>query len=329
MNAGTSVAEVMAFARSDGVLEYDEIAARVCAASAFAGPSPLHTLAGETRHRPTPDALKRRRLSDLREAARPLSFEVELPSDGRLAYEFTRDEIRLRLRREGRTVLRRMSIGHPLPAFLLRSSPDPPARLLGQQAQVDGEAQVIWWLPFLALVQQGRFVRMQGCDSLTQQFESNAFYVFVSHARFELLLHRLGVVQSLGCTAVLLDDIADYFGRGWCSYEASLAGGYQASTLEVWNGNREPTCHSDSAEEAFFRVLRDRPYFLWRAILDTELFGVQTAEECMARLGLATTRPGRYSGRTSCSGWESAPCQAGAIDEAVQALVDRPAQRRR
>ena len=90
---------------------------------------------------------------------------------------------------------------------------------------------------------------------------------------------------------MLLDDVADYFGRGWCTYEAAVAYGYLSSSLDVWSGGQGLAVHRDHQESAFRLVLNDRPHLLWRAILDTELFGVQAGAECMARLGLATTRP--------------------------------------
>jgi hypothetical protein len=430
MNRGT-VAEVMAFARADGVRQYDEIATRMAAASPFVGLAPLCTLAHETRHLPPPELLERERLKGLRSAARPLSFDLEL--DGRLAYEFTDDQIRLRLHDQGRVRMRRVSRGHPPSFFLEVSKPDPAPPLLGQQLQPDEAPTEIWWLPFLALVEQGRFVRMQQCDRLTRRLESTAFYLFVSHrwldlanpdpdggqaaavawqmvaetveaiwvraargaearllsraghlhvgpsgsdlaesivvnllaslaepafaalvreaesfddievdrgvreargdvglarlrarlaatpalrdllshirlwydfncmpqeprtpeeqARFESMLPRQAAVQAMGRTAVLLDDLGDYFGRGWCSYESTLARSYLAGSVDVWAGSRGTLFQSSAAIAAFMRVLNDRPYLLWRAILDTELFALQTPEDCMARLGLETTRP--------------------------------------
>ena len=186
MTTGATVAEVLAFARS-GTTNYDDIATRVWASSPFAGPSPLHTLAGETRRQPTPEAFKRARLQNLREAAMPLSFEPELPSRGRVGFELTSDLVRLRLHHEGGEVVRRMSLGHP-PRFMLHGArPDPAVRLLGQQGRVGGEAKAsIWWLPFQALLQQGRFVRMQDCRLLTKPLEPNAFYLLVSHRWLDL-----------------------------------------------------------------------------------------------------------------------------------------------
>ena len=185
MNTGATVAEVLAFARS-GTTHYDDIATRVCALSPFAGASPLHTLAGETRRQPTPEAFKRTRLQNLREAARPLSFEPELPPSGRVGFEFTSDLVWLRLHHEDGDVVRRMSLGHP-PGFMLNGGPDPATRLLGQQGRVVDEAKAnIRWLPFPALLQQGRFVRMQECRLLTRQLEPDAFYLLVSHRWLDL-----------------------------------------------------------------------------------------------------------------------------------------------
>ena len=432
-NDRTSVAAVMAIAKSNDVRNYDEIATRICAASPFMGATPLCTLARETQTLLGQEDLKRERLKELREGARPLSFELDL-SAGHVAYEYTHEQMRLLVHRDGQTIERRLSLAHPPSHFYEFSTPDPAPRLIGQQVQIDDERTDIWWLPFPALVEQGRFVRMQTCNRLVQRPESKAFYLFVSHRwldladpdpqgaqaaavawqlvaevveaiwvcaargnpgmrlrsaaghvhigptgsevaesivvnllasvgehavgdlvrqaelfndieadrgvrqasqdtglktlrariaktpaiqellsrvwlwydfncmpqhprtpleqeRFEAMLRQQGLIQMMGRTTVLLDDIADYFGRGWCSYEAALAGEYLGDALDVWAGSRSPMSYPRAAKDAFMRVLHDRPHLVWRAILDTELFGLQTPEECMARLGLDTTRP--------------------------------------
>lgn len=109
--------------------------------------------------------------------------------------------------------------------------------------------------------------------------------------RFEIILNRLGAIQALGRTAVLLGGVERYFSRGWCSYESSLAGEHLSDTMDVWQGGDEVAVGFPSREEAFRSVLVDRPQLIWRGILDTEVFGVQSPDECMSRLELETTRP--------------------------------------
>ncbi len=42
-------------------------------------------------------------------------------------------------------------------------------------------------------------------------------------------------------------------------------------------------------EHYFDTLVQDRSHILWRALLDTELFRIQTREQCMARLNLGVT----------------------------------------
>jgi hypothetical protein len=109
--------------------------------------------------------------------------------------------------------------------------------------------------------------------------------------RFETLLGRLGVIQILSRTVVLLDRVEDYFSRGWCNYESILAHEYLSGTLDLWQGGEVVSNDVGERETAFRNVLMDRPHLVWRGILDTELFGIQSSSECMDRLALNTTRP--------------------------------------
>src|SRR5260370_40989524 len=54
-------------------------------------------------------------------------------------------------------------------------------------------------------------------------------------------------------------------------------------------GSARPSARKGTVEHFFRMLLVDRPYMVWRGILDTEVFAVQTPYECMARLGLAAT----------------------------------------
>lgn len=100
-------------------------------------------------------------------------------------------------------------------------------------------------------------------------------------------LESLNAIQLLGRTLVVLDDVEDYMTRAWCTLEAILADSLQ--TVDLMIGSQRPTAREGLAEIFFENVLEDRPHILWRALLDTEVFKVQTPGECMARLGLKMT----------------------------------------
>jgi hypothetical protein len=110
-------------------------------------------------------------------------------------------------------------------------------------------------------------------------------------AAFEAGLRQLNRIQTLCHTSVLLDEVTDYLSRGWCLLEAVFADSVAPSPLQVLDGGTTVRPDRQEAEVVFRQVLRDRPHQVWRALLDTEVFAVQSPDECMARLGLATTRP--------------------------------------
>ncbi len=101
-------------------------------------------------------------------------------------------------------------------------------------------------------------------------------------------LDQLNFAQMVGRTAILLDETEGYLARAWCALEAvttDTLGG--AADLLV--GSARPLARGGTVEHFFRTLLVDRPYLVWRGILDTEVFAVQTPNECMARLGLAAT----------------------------------------
>jgi hypothetical protein len=105
---GTSVAEVLTFARSGKTRSYDLVGFRAWSASSFAGPLPLQTLAGEraaASHRRTEKA---ERLSEFRRKVKALSFNPKA-LDGRVSYEIIAQEIRLQSHGDGEQVERWMS----------------------------------------------------------------------------------------------------------------------------------------------------------------------------------------------------------------------------
>jgi hypothetical protein len=108
--------------------------------------------------------------------------------------------------------------------------------------------------------------------------------------QFEIGLRRLDACQLLGKTLVLLDHILSYLGRAWCTHEAVFATAFLNQDLDVLVGSHAGRVDQTSEFE-FFTVLQDRPHLIWRGLLDTEVFRIQSPRECMTRLGLDTTRP--------------------------------------
>jgi hypothetical protein len=100
-------------------------------------------------------------------------------------------------------------------------------------------------------------------------------------------LDALNVCQILGITLVLLDDAEDYLTRAWCTLEGLAADAFNA--IDTLVGSRRPTAAAGTVEDWFGNLLQDRPHIVWRALLDTEVFGVQDAQGCLERLSLAAT----------------------------------------
>ena len=106
-------------------------------------------------------------------------------------------------------------------------------------------------------------------------------------AVFEEGLTHLEIHQLLGRTAILLDDADDYLTRAWCTLEALTADA--ARTVDLLVGADRSTVVAGRTEHHLDTLLRDRPHVVWRGLLDTEVFGVQTPAECLRRLDLAAT----------------------------------------
>lgn len=428
-----SVAEVLAYAKSELGLTYDQIGSRFASMSAYGGAFPLRTLESVTADPPAAGADKIAHLRHLRSCIPHLSFSFDPPS-GRIKYGFTpsQKEMVYMWERDGRPVQRSLSMAHP-PDFVTKSAADKEAPLMLAQRVKVPEHFHIWWLPFLQLLETGRFHRMQKIQAqLHNGFDPTCFCVFVSHrwltpthpdpeglqaasvawqlvghllnavwagvargrhvarktsfghrvigpsstelgesilanllsplqdvqfsliveeaerfadvddlgvalgrsdhglkqmrdrlektpmlkallgqfrvwydyscmpqeprtpeeeSRFEMLLAQLGLIQTLGRTVVVLDGVEQYLSRGWCTYEVLLSNEYLSSTLDVLVGTEIRESDIDSHKTMLATVLEDLPHIVWRAVLDTEVFGIQSAAECMSRLGLFTTRP--------------------------------------
>ncbi|MCP2250131.1 hypothetical protein [Lentzea aerocolonigenes] len=106
---------------------------------------------------------------------------------------------------------------------------------------------------------------------------------------FDEGLTHLAVHQIIGRTAILLDDADDYLTRAWCTLEALTADSAQNFDLLV--GADRSTVVAGRTEHHLYTLLQDRPHVVWRALLDTEFFGVQTPDECLRRLELSATVP--------------------------------------
>jgi len=107
-------------------------------------------------------------------------------------------------------------------------------------------------------------------------------------------LGELSVAQIIGRTAIMLDDADNYLSRGWCTLEALVADNLRGAT-DLIVGSERPSTAGGAVEGYFKTLLEDRPHVLWRAILDTEIFGIQSPTVCMQRLGLAFTNPNDLS----------------------------------
>jgi len=73
--------------------------------------------------------------------------------------------------------------------------------------------------------------------------------------------------------------------------ESVIGGEYLGGALHVLAGSEADSVAHTYQTSVFERLLTSRPHSIWRAVLDTEVFAVQTPDECMTRLALDTTRP--------------------------------------
>lgn len=108
---------------------------------------------------------------------------------------------------------------------------------------------------------------------------------------FRRTLSRLSVIQASSRTLILLDDTRDYLGRAWCHYESSIATRISDAGLDVVSFDDAPLPGRESEPHDLIRLVLDRQEVVWRAVLDTDVFGRQSAEVCLRRLGLSMTDP--------------------------------------
>ncbi len=107
---------------------------------------------------------------------------------------------------------------------------------------------------------------------------------------FKKGLEEFTAAQILGRTSIMLDDADDYLSRAWCTLEALVAGTLGRGT-DLFVGSLRPSTAKGDVEHYFENLLKDRPHVVWRAILDTEVFEIQSSATCMERLGLDLTDP--------------------------------------
>ena len=106
---------------------------------------------------------------------------------------------------------------------------------------------------------------------------------------FRAMLANMDTVQACGPILVLFDDEIDYLGRAWCHREAALAA--QLAHDGVSTAGKADRSGTAPLGTDLQRLVIDRQLIAWRGALETEVLGVQTAQECMRRLGLAVTVP--------------------------------------
>jgi hypothetical protein len=104
-------------------------------------------------------------------------------------------------------------------------------------------------------------------------------------------LEHLQACQMLGRTVLLLDDAEDYLSRAWCTLEALVADS-TTGDADLLIGSERPQNSGRGIELFLTNLMLDRPHIAWRAVLDTEVFRIQTPAECLARLALTATDPG-------------------------------------
>jgi len=103
-------------------------------------------------------------------------------------------------------------------------------------------------------------------------------------------LEELPAAQIIGRTSIMLDDADDYLSRAWCTLEALVADTFGGAT-DLIVGSSRPSTVKGVVEDYFEKLLQDRPHVVWRAVLDTEVFGIQSSATCMERLDLDVTDP--------------------------------------
>jgi hypothetical protein len=142
-------------------------------------------------------------------------------------------------------------------------------------------ARIYLWYDFSCLPQQPR--------SAEQEQE------------FGLGLKLLNTFQTFGRTVILLDDLNDHLSRAWCVLEAIVANNLIAiPNLDILVGPKRAARENqgdvtvkdrDRLHYVYDLILRDRPHLVWRGVLDTEIFRIQTPTACFERLEIECSVP--------------------------------------
>ncbi|MGN7159394.1 hypothetical protein [Sphingomonas sp. SAFR-052] len=102
-------------------------------------------------------------------------------------------------------------------------------------------------------------------------------------------LERLSAVQVMGSTVIMLDDPFDYLSRAWCTLEAGISDGLIGQSY-LMAGTKEISTPQAADRSSFQNLMADRAHLIWRATLDTMVFGVQDGRTSIERLGLSMTK---------------------------------------
>jgi hypothetical protein len=110
-------------------------------------------------------------------------------------------------------------------------------------------------------------------------------------AQLEALLQELLTTLHVGTPVLMMSDAVVYLKRGWCVLEALHA---DASSLgyAIIGDAEEAGRPVRNVAKAFESVFLDRGHLVWRALLDTELFRVQSRYDCLRRLSLSLSDVG-------------------------------------
>jgi hypothetical protein len=102
---------------------------------------------------------------------------------------------------------------------------------------------------------------------------------------FTTALTQMQSIQMVGRTIALIDNVETYLTRAWCVLELLVAPKHLGGVDVIGIGSINPS----EASSLNRNYLWDRRHIVWRALLDTEVFGVQTFRECMRRLRLSVS----------------------------------------
>ena len=104
---------------------------------------------------------------------------------------------------------------------------------------------------------------------------------------FKDTLKELQIIQLVSRTVVMLDKPESYLGRALCVLEALTAN--FTGIMDILHANWQS--EGRLAQLYFHDVMLDQSHLIRHALLDTAVFGLQSPQECLERLGLALNDP--------------------------------------